>query len=246
MAQEIGAAASTFQARTEARRDDWLRNGAISGFFATIAMTVVLAVAFGLTNALGDADGGQIGRWFAALGDNAITQRTADAVVVAIGLNLLVGWVLALAYARWAEPALAGPGWRKGMVFSLIPWLLSLVLFLPIVGGGLFGADLGAGPLPTLGNLVLHLVYGGILGGVYALLVADSLDASDEDWTEAVASGRSAAIGVAAGAVVGILLGWLLAPQLAAADARGTVVLAGALIGGAFGLVVGAFAGMGR
>jgi hypothetical protein len=218
----------------------------IGGFTATLAMTATIALAYGTTKALGNADGGQIARWFAALGDNPLTRRTVDAFTLAVGLNLLVGWALALAYARWAEPALGGPGWRKGMTFALVPWLLSVAVVLPLAGSGLFGTDLGAGPLPILGNLVLHLVYGGVLGGVYGLLVADGLDASEADWSGAVGSGRAAAIGVVGGVLVGLVVGWLLVPQIVPGDGGNTVVLGGALIGGAVGFGAGAFAGMGR
>lgn len=245
MAQDLSVA-TTWQARADARRGEWVRNGVISGFLATFGMMLVLAIAYALTSVGGDVEGGQIARWFAALGDNPVTQRTADVLAVAIGLSLLVGWLLALVYARVVEPLLSGPGWQRGMLFSLIPWVLSLALFLPVVGGGFFGIGIGAGPLPVLGNLVLHLVYGGILGGVYALLLGDGLEGSETDWADSVTTGRGAAIGVAGGVIVGLLLGWLLAPQLVPGDGRSLVILAGALIGGAFGLVAGSFAGMGR
>ena len=246
MARDIGVATSaTWQTRAEARRAEWLRNGVVSGFVATVAMTAVLAAAYLLVNILGDVDGGPIGRWFAALGDNPVTRRAADAVVLAIGVNLLVGWALALVYARWVEPALGGPGWRKGMIFSLLPWLLSLVVVLPLFGGGMFGVELGAGPLPILGNLILHLVYGGILGGVYATMLDDGLDGSDAEWGDAVATGRRAAAGVIGGVLIGALLGLLAAPLVLPGGGTG-VVLAAALLGGAFGLTVGAFAGLGR
>ena len=42
-----------------------------------------------------------------------------------------------------------------------------MLAFLPLVGGGFFGASLGAGPLPALGNLLLHLAYGATLGTMY-------------------------------------------------------------------------------
>lgn len=228
------------------RRDDWLRNGVVSGFLASFGMTVVIAIAYGLANALGDGEGDQLARWFAALGDNPVTRRAADAVVVAIGLNLLVGLLWALAYARWAEPALSGPGWRKGAIFSLFPWLLSLAVFLPIIGGGFFGAEIGAGPLPILGNLFLHLVFGVILGAVYGLALDSGLDGSEADRVNAAAAERGAAIGIAAGVLVGLVLGWLVGPGLAADGDRGAATLAGALIGGAIGLAAGSFAGMGR
>ena len=49
----------------------------------------------------------------------------------------------------------------------MLPALVSLVVVLPLLGGGLFGLALGAGPLPIIGNVLLHVVYGAILGVVY-------------------------------------------------------------------------------
>ena len=42
-----------------------------------------------------------------------------------------------------------------------------MIIFLPLAGGGLLGLGLGAGPLPILGNLLVHLVYGVTLGFLY-------------------------------------------------------------------------------
>lgn len=245
MALEIGAATPTPRpTRGTLRREGWLGNGVVSGFLATFGMTVAIALAYGLANALGDRDGGQLARWFAALGDNPVTRRTGDAVVLAVGLNLVVGLLWALVYARWAEPALSGPGWRKGVLFALVPWLLSLAIFFPFVGGGFFGADLGAGPLPIVGNLVLHLVFGAILGGVYGLALESGLDGSEADRANAAAAERGAALGIAAGVLLGLLLGFLLGPSLGDGGDRGATTLAGALIGGAVGLAAGSFVGM--
>ena len=69
------------------------------------------------------------------------------------------------------------------MLFSIIPWFLSLVVFFPIVGAGFFGADLDAGPLPAIGNLILHLIYGAVLGSMYTVpdrSLADSERTTDE------------------------------------------------------------------
>ena len=71
--------------------------------------------------------------------------------------------LLALVYARYVEPRLSGASWWRDAVRAH-PWLLSLIIFLPLMGGGLLGMNIGAGPLPILGNLILHLVYGAVLG----------------------------------------------------------------------------------
>jgi hypothetical protein len=115
------------------RREDWLPNSLISGFAATFAMTVVILAAYWFARAVGDANGSRIEQWFYALHDNALTRSTEDAVVLAIGLNLIVGVAWALLYGYYGSPSLGGPGWLRGMVFALVPWLLSIVVFFPIM-----------------------------------------------------------------------------------------------------------------
>ena len=53
-------------------------------------------------------------------------------------------------YALLFEPRLAGPGWFRGLMFAVAPSLLSVTVFLPLVGGGLSGAAFDAGPLRSV------------------------------------------------------------------------------------------------
>ena len=235
-----------WRTRAEARRQDWLRDGVLSGFAATFAMTVVLVLAYGLARAVGDEDGSRLERWFWALTHNPVTRTTEDAVVFAIALNLLMGLALALVYGRFVEPILGGPGWRKGVLFSLIPWILSVVAFLPVMGGGFLGQDIDAGPLPVLGNLILHLVYGWVLGSVYGIALGAGLDDTEAERANAAAAERGGAIGVAVGLLVGIAAGWAVGSGLDDGDSRGVITLAGALAGAAIGALIGSFFGMGR
>lgn len=238
--------AASIPSPTETPREDWLRAGVLAGFLATFGMTVVLVAAYGLASAVGRSDGSVLERWFWALVNNPVAQRTADGVILAIGANLAVGLVLSLVYARFVEPRLSGPSWWKGVRFALIPWLLSLVVFLPLMGGGLFGIDVGAGVLPILGNLVLHLVYGAVLGLTYAEAAEDWLDDTDVDRGNAAAAERGAAAGVVAGMVPGLILGWIAAPTVDGLVSRPASAIGLAFIGGAIGLAIGSFVGMGR
>jgi hypothetical protein len=167
-------------------------------------------------------------------------------VVLAIGANLAMGLLLALVYARYAEPRLHGANWWRGMQFALIPWLLSLVVFLPLMGGGVLGMDIGAGPLPILGNLILHLVYGAVLGISYAEASEDWLDDTDVDRVNAAAAERGAAVGLVAGLVPGFVFGWLIAPAFGALVGRPATAIGVAFIGAVIGLAIGSFAGMSR
>jgi hypothetical protein len=227
-------------------REDWLRAGVLAGFLATFAMTVVLVAAYWLATSIGDATGNTLQRWSWALVNNPVAERTVGGVVLAIGANLAMGLVLALVYARLVEPLLDGPSWWRGLRFALIPWLLSLIVFLPLMGGGLLGLDIGAGFLPILGNLILHLVYGVVLGLTYAEAAEDWLDDTDVDRINAAAAERGAATGLVVGLVGGAALGWAMAPSLGSLADRSVVTIGVAFIAGALGLAVGSFAGMGR
>jgi hypothetical protein len=218
----------------------------LSGFVATVAMTVVLAAAYGLAWAAGSETGSTLERWLWALAHNTITTRTEEAIALAIGLNLLMGLALAIVYARWAEPRLSGPAWRRGVVFAMVPWLISVIAFLPIMGGGLFGGEIGAGPLPVIGNFILHLVYGAVLGAFYAIPLETDLDDPASEREHALSAERGAAVGVVAGLVIGLGLGWVLAPSFQEMGSQSAIALAGALIGSALGLGVGSFVGLGK
>jgi F0F1-type ATP synthase assembly protein I len=209
-------------------------------------MTLVLVAAYWLASSIGSLDGNPVQGWSWALVNNPVAERTADGAILAIGANLAVGLVLALAYARYAEPRLRGPSWWRGMQFALIPWLLSLIVFLPLMGGGVFGMNIGAGPLPILGNLILHLVYGAVLGGSYAEATEDWLDDTDIDRNNAASAERGAAIGLVAGVVPGLVIGWLVAPTFGDLVSRPATMIGVAFIGAVIGLAIGSFAAMNR
>lgn len=232
--------------RDEARREDWLLVGVLAGFAATFAMTVVFAVAYALAAALGGTTGGTLGRWFHNLADNRLTSATGDRLILAVALNLAVGLTLALVYARVVEPSLGGPGWRKAMLFALVPFALSVAVILPVMGGGFLGAALDAGPLPALGLLILHLVYGCVLGAIYGIALEVGLDGNLGERDAARRAERGAAVGVVAGLVLGLLAGFLVGPSLEATAGRNAVMLAGSLVGGGFGLLVGSLLALGH
>lgn len=223
----------------EARREDWLSDSLLSGFVATVAMTAALAAAYGIANALGDRTGNRIEEWLYSLSHNRITDRANDSLVLAIGLNLVLGLVFALFYGIIEHRIPGRSGWQKGMLFSLPLWLISIVVFFPIMDAGLFGVDLDAGPLPVIGNLILHLIYGAILGSLYAVDVDAWLDGSREDHATALDMQRDTMIGVIGGAVVGFISGVLLRNQFDSIMNESMTMLVGALVGAAFGGLIG-------
>jgi len=51
---------------------------------------------------------------------------------------------------------------RNGFLWGVILWLIMQIIFLPILGWGLFGSALT--PKIAVATLILHLIYGGTLG----------------------------------------------------------------------------------
>jgi hypothetical protein len=227
------------------RLSGWISLGLLSGFVATGVMALVLMLGYGLALMLGDPDGSLLSRWIWALAHNPLTDTTGNRLPLAIVLHFIAGIAWAMVYAGAIEPHLSGPGWRRGLIFAAIPWVGSLVVFLPLMGGGPFGLLLGAGPLPILGNLVLHLVYGLVLGQFYASerILAES-DAVDVEESEGLAhTERSIAAGIIPGLVFGALLG-LVASGIVAPGSPLLATVFGALLGSAVGALIGSFIGL--
>ncbi len=52
-----------------------------------------------------------------------------------------------------------------GVVLGLIGWLIMMVVLMPMAGAGLFGMNMGI--MASVMTLVLHLIFGAVLGWVY-------------------------------------------------------------------------------
>ncbi len=227
-------------------RDDWQQSALLSGFIATFCLTVVITGAYVLADNIGDQNGGTVSRWLYNLVNNISTDRTTDAFFLALGINLAVGLGLALVFAL-LERTVILTGWRRawrGVAFALIPFLGSVLILFPLLGIGVLGIDAHAGPLPVLGSLVAHVVYGFILGGFYGDRVEDWVGASDHDRDAARLAHRGSAKGLAIGLPLGAGLGLLMMPLLDNIAGAVAIVLAYTLLGGAFGLLIGSFMGM--
>ena len=137
--------------------------GIIAGFVATLALSVlmVMKAMMGVMPQM-----------------NAIRMLTGMAHHwMGTPMTPVVGWLLHFMIGSiiWgALFALLGsriPGRSpvvKGVGFATAAWLLMMILVMPMAGSGLFGLHMGLGaPVATL---MLHAVYGAVLGAVYGRL----------------------------------------------------------------------------
>ncbi len=231
------------------RLTGWAPMSVVSGFVATGIMTAAVLLGYGVSALLASEAAGanQLQVWLSALIDNTVTEIATVNLAFAIAIHFIAGIGWAVIYAAYAEPRLSGTGLQRGVKFGLLPWALSIVVFFPVVGAGFFGAGIDAGPLPVLGNLILHIVYGGALGKIYA---------SHAIWKEPVSEvtsdnirileivHRTMAIGLLPGAVLGVFAA-LIGVSVFAPDLD--LVMAGvlgALVGSAVGIWIGSLAGL--
>lgn len=80
--------------------------------------------------------------------------------------HFMIGTVVWGGLFAWLNPNLPGGSyWLKGIVLGVGAWLLMMIVVMPMAGAGLFGMSLGmVAPVMTL---MLHIIYGAVLGGVY-------------------------------------------------------------------------------
>jgi hypothetical protein len=227
----------------------WLPMSAVSGFVATGFMTAAVLIAYGFSALLASEAAGanQLQIWLAALISNTVTEIATFNLALAIAIHLVAGIGWAIVYAGFVEPRVSGTGLQRGVKFGLIPWVLSIVVFFPVVGAGFFGAEIGAGPLPVLGNLILHLIYGAALGKIYA---------SHAVWKEPISevssynlqvlevAHRAMAIGLIPGAILGMLVAIVATSVFMAETDLVMAGVLGAVVGSAAGIWIGSLAGL--
>ncbi len=77
--------------------------------------------------------------------------------------HFMIGTILALGYALFQDK-LPGPAVVRGALYGIAPWLMAQIVVMPMMGMGFFSGAVA----PAMGSLIGHLVYGAVVGTVYA------------------------------------------------------------------------------
>jgi len=133
--------------------------GVEAGFVATIVISILML----LQQAAGVAPDFNLISMLKAAANMPDYTAVAWLVHFVIGVGL---WGVGFAAL---SPHLPGPHWLRGLVFGALAWVLMMVVFLPAAGMPLFAQGLGT-TIPIV-SLLLHLIYGGVLGESYHLLL---------------------------------------------------------------------------
>jgi uncharacterized membrane protein YagU involved in acid resistance len=137
-----------------------LSRAAIAGLLGTAAMTALLLVepSIGLPKiAMGQVLSTSLG---------LTTAHLSIGPALGWALHFLIGMALAVIYAAAFDRRLPGPAVVRGMIYGALVFVVAQVVFMPLVGGGIFSR--GDSEL-LAGSLLGHLLYGGVIGWTYGV-----------------------------------------------------------------------------
>lgn len=152
----IGGSVPSGNVRGFVMPNSW--KGVIAGFIATVALSALIL----LFNAMGVLKELDIIEHIDKLGSIQKAAAWVDHFIVGA---LLWGPIFAAFEATTDEKY---PRWQKGLMFGVITWFLMMIIFMPVIGAGLFGWRLGL--VEPVGMLGMNLFYGLVLGVVFELL----------------------------------------------------------------------------
>lgn len=100
-----------------------------------------------------------------------LSMTMGTSIIIGWAAHLMIGTVLALSYAVIFYKRIPGNGAVKGLIFSLIPWLMAQIIVMPMMTSlngmpftsGLFSGSAAA----AFGSLIGHLFYGLTIGLIY-------------------------------------------------------------------------------
>lgn len=143
--------------------DTDIGKGMVAGFAATVVLSALMIA----KAAMGMLPKMNAIRMLATMAHGYAGLPAVPAVGWAIHFSIgTIAWgiLFALLYTRIpGKSALA-----KGLLFSTGAWLLMMLMVMPLAGAGLFGVKLGLGA--AVATLVLHWVFGAVLGPLYGRL----------------------------------------------------------------------------
>lgn len=133
--------------------------GLVAGFVATAVLSLMM-VAKGMMGVMPELD--VIAMLSAMMGASALMGWMGHFMIGTLA------WGGGFAVLYRLIPG--GTALVKGIVFGVAAWLGMMVMVMPMAGAGLFGMAFGI--MAPMMTLVLHIVFGAVLGTVFHMLAA--------------------------------------------------------------------------
>jgi membrane protein DedA with SNARE-associated domain len=149
-----------------------LETTALAGLVATLQMAAGVSLALYLLGGLGWLVPEQVLAEFLEGAATRFGGGSSLRFLMLLLMLVVVGdFVWAVVYTHVVVPRLARVrAWLRGLLFGLVPLLVSVLVAMPALGAGPLGLGLGAGLMPLLGELFRNALYGVGLALAYSLL----------------------------------------------------------------------------
>ena len=135
----------------------------IKGVIAGVVATVVLSVMMLVKGAMG------------VMPELDIIAMLAKMLGAGVAVGWLMHFMIGIGYGvlfHVANPQIPGTSQiSKGILLGIGGWLVMMLLLMPMMGAGLFAMNMGL--MAPMMTLVLHIIFGAVLGLVYSKLVTN-------------------------------------------------------------------------
>jgi hypothetical protein len=132
---------------------DAVGRGIVAGFIATLALSGLLDPVVMVTRSI----------W-------------SPAAVFGWQLHFFVAPVIWGAGFAFFHDRVSGPAWLRGIIFASAAWFLIVLAATCFADAGVFAIRFGVGTLGAM--LLLHVVYGALLGAIYGALTQHDISSS--------------------------------------------------------------------
>ena len=136
-------------------------NGLIAGLAATLVLSLLMIMK-GMMGLMPDMD--VITMLAKQMGGGAIMGWVAHFMIGIVGYGI--------AYALVFGNLPFGNHILRGLMLGIVGWLVMMVMVMPMMGAGLFGLQMPSATMVPVATLMLHVIFGMVLGAVFGKLAA--------------------------------------------------------------------------
>lgn len=134
--------------------------GIIAGFIATVVLSLLMMLK-SMMGLMPDLD--LIAMLASMMNGNPVLAWLAHFMIGTIGYGIVMALV--------AGKAINKNLMLVGIILGFVGWLVMMIAMMPMMGKGIFGSNMPSGLMIPIATLVLHLIFGAVLGGIYSKLV---------------------------------------------------------------------------
>jgi len=126
--------------------------GIVAGLIATIVLSALMLLK-GMMGMMPDLD--VIAMIAGMMGASALIGWIA---------HFMIGAIYGLVFSQVAGHGTTGATVARGVGLGIAGWLVMMIVLMPMTGGGVFGMAMPSGMMVPVATLMLHVIFGAVLG----------------------------------------------------------------------------------